>query len=246
MKRLPDYSQHFLRSPALIKELVGHSNLRKNDTVVDIGAGSGAITAVLAQRTKRVIAVEAEPRMARKLRDNMKRYENVTVVEADFLSTPLPAEPYKVFANIPFHISAAIVRKLVFGGRQPRAAYLIVQKQFANKLLMGRSSFIGQLGAEIAPWMEARIRRPLRRTDYWPHPHVDTVLLELQPRQVSLLPIEQAPIFSKMVAASYHDVRYFRQISRHLTGIDETITASQLRVDQWIELFRDWQAADES
>lgn len=54
MKRLAEYSQYFLQSPELVKELIGHSNIRKNDTVYDIGAGSGTISSVLAQRAKRV------------------------------------------------------------------------------------------------------------------------------------------------------------------------------------------------
>lgn len=51
MKRLHTYAQqHFLRSPRLVAELIGHSNIRKNDTVYDLGAGSGVIASVLARR----------------------------------------------------------------------------------------------------------------------------------------------------------------------------------------------------
>ena len=112
MKRLHTYSQHFLRSPAFIKELVGHSNIRKNDVVYDLGAGSGAISAVLATRCKHVVAVELETATLAVLRRNMKRYDNVDVVAADILSVPLPAEPFKIFANIPFHVSSALVRRI--------------------------------------------------------------------------------------------------------------------------------------
>ena len=59
MKRqVVSHGQHFLRSPAFIAELIGHSNLRKNDTVVDLGAGSGAIAAVLARGVAQVVAIE--------------------------------------------------------------------------------------------------------------------------------------------------------------------------------------------
>ena len=104
MKRdIKTHGQHFLRGSSFIAELVGHSNIRKNDTVLDIGAGSGAITAVLARRCKNVIAYEPEALAAKKLTENMQHYANVQVVAKDFLRAELPTEPYKVFSNIPFH-----------------------------------------------------------------------------------------------------------------------------------------------
>lgn len=60
MSRNHVYAQHFLRNPRVVAELVGHSNIRKNDTVYDLGAGSGVITSVLARRAKNIIAVEIE------------------------------------------------------------------------------------------------------------------------------------------------------------------------------------------
>ena len=85
VKRLDSYSQNFLVSPRLVLELIGHSNLRKNDLVLDIGAGSGVISSALARRVRQVIALEAEPHTADKLRHNMAKFPNVEVVEADFL-----------------------------------------------------------------------------------------------------------------------------------------------------------------
>jgi 23S rRNA (adenine-N6)-dimethyltransferase len=128
------------------------------DLVLDIGAGSGAITAVLARRCKSVIAYESEPRAADLLTKNMARYVNVTIKRSDFLAATVPETPYKVFANIPFHLSSPIVRKLVTAERAPTSVYLIVQKQFAQKMITTGSHFHGALGMSIAPWWVARIR----------------------------------------------------------------------------------------
>ncbi len=97
-------SQHFLRGPKLAGFLIGHSNIKKRDTVIDIGAGSGVITAALARRCAQVIAVEPDHETAELLRRNVARFENVKVVEQDFLSMNLPSGDYKIFANPPFHI----------------------------------------------------------------------------------------------------------------------------------------------
>ncbi len=237
MKRLAEYSQYFLRSPALIKELIGHSMIKKTDTVYDIGAGSGAITAMLAGRASSVIAIEFEPRMVDKLRENMKRYNNVTVKQADIMRTLLPKTPYKVFANIPFHISSAIVQRLVFDGGGLTGGWLIVQKQFAQKLLIDRSMFTSQLGAMIAPFVQVSIKRPLRRTDYWPHPNVDTVLMQLIPRPESLVPAERVDEYRQFIRRCYDDVTFFRKLPLRTIGAQSDARPSQLSLSQWLLLF---------
>lgn len=237
MKRLADYSQYFLRSPALIKELLGHTNIKTTDTVYDIGAGSGSITSVLAMRVKKVVAIEVEPRMAEKLRQNMARFENVHVNQADFLSLPLPTQPYKIFANIPFHISSEILHKLTDEPHPLQAAYLIVQKQFARKLLIDSDYFTGQLGAMIAPQFTVKVRRPLRRTDYFPHPNVDTVLIEIKPRPEPLLPWDDMLAYREMIEACFSDPKQFAKTPRKEAGIPEDIKPSQVRARQWAALY---------
>lgn len=234
MKRLvASHSQHFLRGSALIGELVGHSNIRRGDTVLDIGAGSGAITAVLARRAKQVIAFEPEPVAAAKLVENMKKYQNVSVSRREFLSANLPEIPYKVFSNIPFHLSSQIVRRLAFADRPPRSIYLIVQKQFAQKMLVGGDHFHGALCMSVAPWWTARIRRPLRRTDFTPPPAVDTVLLELKPRDTPLLPVAEQTTFEQFVAQCYAEPRFFVKQSP-----PKNLKPSQLPLETWIEMYR--------
>ena len=135
MTRNHAYAQHFLRNPQLVAELVGHSNIRKNDTVYDLGAGSGVIASVLAGRCKQVVAVEIEPEALFKLRQNLGHVDNVTIVAGSILELTPPAEPYKIFANIPFNLSADIVRKFTSAKLPPKSMYLITQKQFARKLV---------------------------------------------------------------------------------------------------------------
>lgn len=237
MKRLHTYAQHFLRSPKLIHELVGHTNIKKRDLVLDIGAGSGAISAVLATRAGSVWAIELEPRMVGKLRENMARYDNVTVKQGDFLEMPLPEGPYKVFANIPFHLSSPIVHKLTEADNPPAAVYLIVQKQFAQKLLSDSDRFTGQLGMMIGPLFTVRIRKPLRKTDYWPHPNVDTVLVEIKPRPEPLLETKDIPAYRKFIEDCFSDPRKFDKTPKAAAGLTEGVKPSQMRLREWVQLF---------
>ncbi len=175
-------SQHFLRSPKLAGFLIGHSNIKKRDVVIDIGAGSGVITSALARRCKRVIAVEPDAETAALLRKNTKRYDNVVIVEKDFLEMELPDGPYKIFANPPFHLSSAILHKLDEAKNPPDAIYLILQKQFALKLLNNDRHYTSQLGKQLYIQYAPRIRLPLRPNYFTPPPAVPTVLLELKKR----------------------------------------------------------------
>ena len=194
-------SQHFLKSPRLALKLIGHSNLKKRDLVLDIGAGSGVITTALAKRVREVWAIEPDHATAEKLRANLAKYhiQNVRVIERDFLQIDLPTEPYKVFANPPFHLSAQIFYRLLglenhdgniirtnASSLKPDAIYLILQKQLALKLIATDRHYTSQLGRQILHDYDARIRLPLRADDFTPPPAVPTVFYEAKLRQVGV------------------------------------------------------------
>lgn len=239
-RQVATHSQHFLRNPRLIAELIGHSNIRRGDLVIDIGAGSGAITAVLAHRCRQVLAYENEPGALNKLKQNMRRHKNVKVIAQDFLLAKLPDKPYKVFANIPFRLSANIVRKLTSNNEMhaPRSIYLIVQKQFAQKIVPSDRHFTSKLGTQLAPWWQTRIRRPLRRTDFTPPPAVDTVLLELKPRPEPLLPTLERDEYQSFVAKCYASQKVFATIPRAEAGINPERKPSELAPEEWVRLYK--------
>ena len=238
-RQVATHSQHFLRNPRLIAELVGHSSIRRGDLVIDIGAGSGAITAVLAHRCRQVLAYENEPGALNKLKQNMRRHKNVKVIAQDFLLAKLPDEPYKVFANIPFRLSANIVRKLTSNNEMhaPRSIYLIVQKQFAQKIVPSNWHFTSKLGTQLAPWWQTRIRRPLRRTDFTPPPAVDTVLLELKPRPEPLLSTLERDEYQGFVAKCYASQKAFAAVPRAKAGINPECKPSELAPEEWVRLY---------
>ena len=238
MKRLHTHSQNFLRSPRLVAELIGHSSIRKNDTVYDIGAGSGVISSVLAKRCQQVIAIEVEPETATILRKNMARFDNVVVKEADFMSLSLPSSPYKIFANIPFHLSSAILHKITSDKNPPSAAYLIVQKQLANKLLPDHPGFSNQLGMKLGPQFVIRIRRRLKRTDFWPHPNVDTVLLEIILRDQPLIPARQLHAYQTFIETHFTVPAAFARLPLAIINKDATVKPSALTLSEWLALFQ--------
>ena len=131
--------------------LVGHSNIKKSDVTLDVGAGSGVFTYALAKKSKHVYAVELEKEASKKLKANTEQLKNVTVLRGDFLKFDLDSLPdnYKVCSNIPFHLSSKILDKLINSSNPPAAIYLILQKQFAKKLTIGGRGFTSTFGAQI-------------------------------------------------------------------------------------------------
>ena len=137
--------QHFLRRP-VAAELVRDARLRRDDLVVDLGAGTGRLTAELARAARRVVAVELDPGLAARLNG---RWANVEVVEADARDVHLPREPFRVVANLPFAGTNEILRHLLDDPRVPLVrADLVVQWGVAVKRALPWPSTVkrGRLG----------------------------------------------------------------------------------------------------
>jgi SAM-dependent methyltransferase len=120
--------QHFLRSSRLAAELVRSAGLTRDDLVLEIGAGSGRLTAELARVAGYVLAVEIDAHWAQKLSERFKRDPRVAVVPADALEVGLPAEPFRVVANLPFGRTTALLHHLLDDPNVPlRRADLVVE-----------------------------------------------------------------------------------------------------------------------
>ncbi|MFZ1250504.1 MAG: rRNA adenine dimethyltransferase family protein [Candidatus Microsaccharimonas sp.] len=238
MKRRHEYSQNFLRSPKLVEELVKQSSIKKDDLVLDIGAGSGVITSVLAARVRKVIAVEYEPKTAETLRRNMIPYENVEVVINDFLTLELPKEPFKIFANIPFHLSSPIIHRFIDAHSSPKAAYLIVQKQFGRKLVATDTThFTSQLGMIIGAEYHVKVIKNLRKEDFMPRPAVDTVCIELLKRDQPLVLKNRLKAYEKFTNECFSDPKKLAIMPLEIIGKQPGISPSRLSLDQWVLLF---------
>lgn len=177
-------SQNFLTSSAVISRLLDAAPIGKEDTVVEIGAGKGHITRALAQRCAKVLAWELDEALAARLVGNLP--PNVRLFHGDFLAAPLPRGAYRVFANIPFCRTTAIVRRLTQCLNPPQSIHIVVEKGAALRFCgLPRESVSSLL---LHPWFDVRIARSLRREDFHPAPRVDCALLELIKRPQPDLP----------------------------------------------------------
>jgi 16S rRNA A1518/A1519 N6-dimethyltransferase RsmA/KsgA/DIM1 with predicted DNA glycosylase/AP lyase activity len=238
MKRRADYSQNFLRSPKLVEQLVSRSVIKKDDVVYDLGAGSGVIASVLANHAKQVVAVEYDQRVAKTLRHNMSNFTNVTVKIGDVMTLALPTTPYKIFANIPFHLSSPIVQRFINSPCAPEAAYLIVQRQFGRKLIATDTThFTGQLGMLLGAEYSVKIIKNLRKTDFWPHPAVDTVCVEMIKRKHPLVAKDRLAAYAHFTHDCFSDPKKLAKMPLKTIGAEPGTSPSRLSLDRWINLF---------
>src|SRR5258707_9247935 len=179
------YSQTFLKDPCLVARLLDRSGIRSSDVVYEIGPGKGIITGQLAPRARQVVAIEKDPRLVALLLQKFADKPNVTIHAGDFLNYPLPHQAYKVFANIPFNSTAAIVSRLTSTEYPAEEAYLIMQKEAAEMFLgKPRESLRAIL---LKPWFEMEIVHRFQRKDFMPAPQVDVVMLRLRKRGPPLI-----------------------------------------------------------
>jgi 23S rRNA (adenine-N6)-dimethyltransferase len=116
--------QHFLR-PEIARRIVAHAGVGPDDLILDLGAGTGALTLPLARVAAQVVAIERDPRLARRLA--RRAPANVTVHERSIESSWLPRRPFRVVANLPFAGSNAVVRRLLARGVPLLGADLVVE-----------------------------------------------------------------------------------------------------------------------
>jgi 23S rRNA (adenine-N6)-dimethyltransferase len=222
-------SQHFLRTSALAAELVRDAELEPDEVVLDLGAGSGRLTAKLARTVREVVAVELDPRWAAHLRG---RWANVRVVEADAVSVPLPTAPFRVVANIPFHRTTDLLRRLLDDPRVPLTrADLIVEWGVALKRALPWPSTANDV--RWGAWYGFSLARRLPRASFDPPPSVDAGVLVVERRRVPLVPEVEADRYAAFVA------RGFRHGLRAVAGgrAPRGIEARDLDAHQWAALY---------
>jgi len=170
--------QHFLNDRLVIERIVSFAEIKPDDRVLEIGPGTGILTAALAAQAGRVYAVEVDPDLAAQL---CGRTPNVQVINADALTVVLP-DYNKIVSNLPYQISSKISYRLL--SRPFELAILMFQKEFAERLMAPPGSKdYGRLAMVAGFFCKIDILEGVPRTAFRPVPEVDSVIVRLRPRE---------------------------------------------------------------
>ena len=212
--------------------------------MLDLGAGGGVLTRVLADAGARVLAVELDPASLRQLRMRFDGDPRVEVVEGDATVLPLPDEPFSVVANLPFAAGTAILRRLLGDPRVPLTQLdAIVEWGLAAKRTAVWPATL--LGCTWGAWYELCLVRRVPRACFAPPPSVDTAVLRATRRPEPLVPPAQAAAYRALLHRAFSAQAPLDRIlprglvhrAAHELGFDPRALARDLDARLWARLY---------
>jgi 16S rRNA (adenine1518-N6/adenine1519-N6)-dimethyltransferase len=256
--------QHFLRDLGWRKRILATLPRDNNDTWIEIGAGHGEMTELLAANGRRVVAIEGDPKLAEGLREKIASssagWAGVTVVAGDVLEQDFRAlaggQRFRVYGNLPYYITSPILHRLFDYADQLDSIHIVIQLEVAERIVAqpGRREF-GYLSAVCQFYTKPRIALRLPPGAFSPPPKVKSALVELAlPGKRARLNIGDAANetrFLEYVQSCFSQKRKTlrnnlradssqEQIHSALTaaGLRADVRAEQLTLTQFAEIFR--------
>ena len=222
--------QNFLVNPEALEIILDAGELTDTDTVIEIGAGLGCLTEVLARRAKRVIAVEVDELLHKALAAQFSTDSHIQLLNADILklefdlllsdsteTMPNPCKAdgtgtvpttLKVIANLPYSITTPILWKLLDYHKQIHSCVLMTQKEVAERIVAepGGKDY-GALTIGVAYRTDATLITTLSPENFYPAPKVDSALLKLTMRENPKVKVENEEFFFKVVRTAFRTRR---------------------------------------
>jgi 16S rRNA (adenine1518-N6/adenine1519-N6)-dimethyltransferase len=252
--------QHWLVDRRILARIARAADFTPDDTVVEVGPGTGLLTDLLARRAARLIAVEVDADLAAALRERFRGRDNVSVVESDVLS--LASEeilsrgggrpPYVVVGNLPYSIGSAIVRHFLAGRVRPRWLVVTLQSEVARSMAAGPGR-MSYLSVETQYYARPRLLFDIPPAAFRPSPKVTSAVLRLDVLDGAAVEVDDREAFLRLVQAGFAAPR------KHLrnglavglgcsaadaeamlaeAGLDPARRAQTLTLNEWADLYR--------
>jgi len=242
------FSQNFIKSSFLVKQLLNISSICSDDLVIEIGPGLGIISQELLNLAKKVIVIEKDRDLIAELENKFNQNKNLKIFKQDFLNWNLPDEPFKIFSNIPFSITAEIIDKILKSKNKPNEIYFILQLEAAEKYILD-TKFNTQNSIILAIFYDIEILGDIDRTSFTPKPQVDIVLAKFTLKNKSLMDFILYQQFRDFVIFGFNQWKpnifeiykkvfsydQFKKINSQLKI--NNLKPSQLNFDQWLKFF---------
>jgi len=247
--------QNFLVDPSVRDAVAGSAAIAPEDHVLEVGAGVGTLTVALAPLCRKVTAVEIDGRLIPALRDATAGLANVEIVRSDILRfnvrSAFPQGGEVVAGNIPYHVTGALVRKLLDDEPRPRRLSLVVQKEVAERWTASTGASLSTVAVQV--YARARLVFTIPATAFNPPPRVDSALVSLEVRPKPAVDVDDLDRFFRFVESIFQFRR--KQLGGALgrlagaggagaaarlgaMGIDPTRRAQTLSLTEWEALYR--------
>jgi 16S rRNA (adenine1518-N6/adenine1519-N6)-dimethyltransferase len=246
--------QHFLRDSGVIMDIVRAVHVPRGAPVIEIGAGTGQLTAGLLDAGYDVIALEVEARLAQHLRKRFAGRHNLTVVQGDARDVDWAAlsggRPFAVAGNLPYFAANPIIRHLLEAPVRPCDIVIMVQREVARRIAAAPGK-LSLLGISVQVYTEPELLFDVPPEAFDPPPKVWSSVLRLVPRERPLVPVPDLEPFFEFVSKTFRNPR--KRIDNSLamgpvrgkeraaellaaTGIDPSRRPETLTIAEWLAL----------
>jgi 16S rRNA (adenine1518-N6/adenine1519-N6)-dimethyltransferase len=229
--------QNFLIDPLALDTIIAAAELTPSDTVVEVGPGLGVLTWELIQRAAHVLSVELDKRLVARLHDEFSAATNLTLIESDVLrispaeilaqradiSTALPTthhplpitHPYKLVANLPYAITAPVLRHFLEGQPAPELMVVLVQWEVAERIV-ARPGDLSILAHSVQIYAEPEIVARVGAASFEPAPAVDSAVLRMRRRAEPAVAVDSIDRLFRLIKAGFSQPR--KKIANSLPG----------------------------
>ena len=204
LKRL---GQSFLSDPNIIRKIIEVSDIRLDETVVEIGAGLGVMTALMARRAERVIALEIDRALIPVLHEELKKYDNVEILHVDALKYEFRTRggaTLKVVGNIPYNISSQILFRLLEARDHISSMVLMFQREVAERLVAGPGSkTYGILSVLVRLYTDPAIVFNVSPQCFYPRPKVESAVVRMDIPEKPLIGVDDDAFLLTVVRSAF-------------------------------------------
>ncbi len=235
------FGQNFIFDTNLLCAIVRDSGVKKGDDVLEIGAGAGTLTDVLADVCNYVVSYEIDNNLTDILNAKFKNKKNVKIIFADALNTSLQEiennfkDKYHIVANLPYYITTPLIFKFIESQRV-ESITIMVQKEVAQRMVanVGTKDY-GILTVLLNFYGDVSISRIVKRQSFTPVPNVDSAVVNIKPKRHEC----NCEVFSKIVHKSFA-MRRKTILNNLSTGfsVDKNIIATWLKKNNIDEKLR--------
>lgn len=245
--------QHWLKDRDVLMAIADEAAITPEDTVLEIGPGLGTLTSELLRRAKKVVAVELDQDLARKLPGQFPGTA-LEVVNQDILRFDLRTLPekYVVVANVPYYITSKIIQLLTTSVNRPRTIVLLIQKEVAERLA-AKPGDMSILAVSAQIYAKVRLGDVVPAEYFTPPPKVDSQVVILETREDPLVNPDEEKLFFRVVKAGFvakrKKLRSSLASGLHMTkpeveallttlGISPDDRAEDLTIENWLAIAR--------
>jgi len=252
--------QNFLISPKVLRTILQASEITPQDTILEIGPGTGVLTHHLAA-ARCVVAIELDETLVQILRQELAQYPNIHIVQGNILEIEHPQlvaelcgieKNYKIIGNLPYYITSHAIRRFLEIQPSPSLVIIMVQKEVAERITATPPK-MSLLAVSVQYYAIPEMVTLVRRTAFIPPPEVDSAVLRLRVREHPLFPDIPSDIYFRIVSAGFAQKRksLLNSLSSSLNlpksriatlldkaSIDHNVRAEQLTLEDWARICR--------